>query len=542
MPRFLAIDWDDFECRYALASVQGATLSVQKIGAAPLVSANVPPDMLPNDDEEDDSQAGSQPDDGSKSASKTDRLMTLASTLAEIVKREKIGSCPLLLCLGRSQVDMLFGTLPPCRDDEVAALLKNQVLRESSNFSDFDPLDYLSLSSGEKGADAKGPRKLLAVTLPLSQRQLLVRTFRRVGFSVRQIAFRPAAIAGLFFQGHGQGDGKTGRQDRPGEFEPALLVAQSGRDVDLILLESSKIASLRSIRLPNLTVPQTNPQVDTQADCTRIAGEIERTFLVGAESFADRSIHRIYLFGTENDCDRLAQSFGEKEGDKHYDLTPIDPLECPAVLSRSANVEPPERYAALIGVLADQLKQRPVAAKACRIDLLHPREAPKPTNIIRTVFLSLFLLAIACYGLYRWNDGVVRGMEKQLADLQAEYEEVAMQYNQLQPIWNVLRNTQYWDAQGVAWLDELRALSVSLPTEQDLVVSQLSFSLAGAGRTSGTIQLNGQVRDPAVLWDFQKRLHSAGAYQMRNPDIARNPAGGGYPYLFRTSITRQAIR
>ena len=153
----------------------------------------------------------------------------------------------------------------------------------------------------------------------------------------------------------------------------------------------------------------------------------------------------------------------------------------------------------------------------------------------------LFLFGIAGYGVYHWNEGVIQGMKTELAQLESEYKEVATKFQEVQPIWNVLRQTQYWDAQGVVWLDELRELSVVLPAEQNLVVTGITFTtgpINNDSRISGMIQLSGMVRDPSVLMTLQRDLQAKGIYQMRYPAPSPNPAGGGYPWLFRTSIMR----
>jgi hypothetical protein len=67
----------------------------------------------------------------------------------------------------------------------------------------------------------------------------------------------------------------------------------------------------------------------------------------------------------------------------------------------------------------------------------------------------------------------------------------------------------------------------------------MSFSiLENNPRFSGLIQMNGMMREPSVLLKLQTDLQRQGLYLMQFPAPSANPAGGGYPWLFRISIYR----
>ncbi|MDR1964899.1 MAG: hypothetical protein LBQ50_14095 [Planctomycetaceae bacterium] len=486
--RFLAIDWSDTECRYLLASLQrGGGITVQKSGVAVLETASV------------------KKSDTEK-ISKSNDLSGLISGLRNILKEERIGSCPLLLCLDRSKIELLYQTLPPCREAEIPVLLKNQVLRELSGFSDHDPLDYLVL-----GNETEESRRILAATIPLSYRQLLVRSFRSAGCSPQRIGLKSLVAAGLMFH--------SGMA--PEEFEPALVVHVVENEVDLILVEGKQVLSVRSFRLPD--------QLRFVEIVDRIASEVERTVLVGDDSMAGRPIKKVFVFGNEDDWRPLVETLTEHE----LDVSVINPFLIPGVRA-AAIPDQPEYFAPLLGLLFEQQ-----TASKNSIDFLHPKEAPKPPNYFRSIFLALVLLGICGFGVYYWNREVVRGMEEELIRVKEEHQKVAAQLQQTQPGFNVLRQAGNWESQNVLWLDELQSLSIVLPGEQDLVVSQMSFSiLENNARFSGIIQMSGMVRDPSVLMKLQTDLQRQGVYMMQYPAPSTNPAGGGYPWLFRISIYR----
>lgn len=492
MARYLAIDWDDAECRYLFASAQKGTVTVRKAGSAALESARKEEDGI---------------------GSPSDELPDLVDAIQNVLKEERIDPSPILVSLGRSKVEMLYQTLPPCLESEIPVLLKNQVLREHSGFSDFDPLDYLRLGNG-----GEEECKVLAFTIPLSYRQTLIRRLRSIGRTPQRIGFRPVAAAELIV-----------RSDlAPDELEPAILVDVVGRDIDLVLLEGKRIASIRSFRLPE--------SLSYLEIVRRIGEEVERTVTIGFDGLADVPIRKIFLFGGEDDWTPLVDLLISME------LEPIvvNPFTIPGIVAPTIP-ELPGRFAPLLGLLKDQASGRKSGPAMEQIDFLHPKEAPKPANHVRSVLMILFLLLVVGFGLYHWNRGVVRNMEADLAQLEKEYAEVVTQFRQVQPIYNVLRQTYLWDSQGVVWLDELRELSVVLPDEQDLVVSQISFTTGPINnnpRLSGMIQMSGMIRDPSVLMTLRNNLRAKGIYDMSYQAPSVNPAGGGYPWLFRTSIVR----
>ncbi|MCL2742900.1 MAG: hypothetical protein FWE67_03520 [Planctomycetaceae bacterium] len=506
MPQYLALDWDEYQCRYVLASVGRNTVSIRKAGIINWTASPQTEDVQTDEEE----KTKETPADDSTS------LKTALQTLCGKIKDLKFEPCRSLLSLNRSKTEILYQKLPPCKEAELPVLLKNQVLRELPTCTDFDPLDYLPLNN--KNAAVPG-WNLLALTIPLSYRQLLTRSFRSIHFPPQQIGFRAAAAASLFLALQNADN-------------PILLVNNTGLDTDLILIDGKQIDSIRSFRLP--------PEIKTEEAAQRIADEVRRTVLAGLDS--ETSVQKIVIFGTETEHTELQQQLTDSELETEI----INPFALPWIdmprFSAGSSTEeadvgflPAGQFAPLIGLLSEHLSERKERLKFCSVDFLRPREAPKPVNLIRTLLLAVVLLIIVGTGLFFWNRGVIQGMEKELADLQKEYKKTVEQYRQIQPIYNVLRQTQNWDSQNVVWLNELWALSASLPGEQDLMISQMTFT---AGSSNPRIQLNGMVRDPSVLRTFQTGLNASGHYQMRNPQITRNPAGGGYPFLFQTTIMK----
>ena len=479
MAKFLAIDWDETECRYAIATLHNEKIIVRNVGIVPITL----------------------PIGGNASESP---LMTLARTIHSLSKEEKLGNCPLLLSLGRNDVEWIQQKLPPCKKSEIPLLLKNQVLREVPGSTESDPLDYLVLESSSDG------HQILALTISLAFRKSLVRIFRSLGYPPLHIGFRAGNAAELALRNTALIDSDPS--------EPCLIVNTVGNDVDLIVVAEERIAALRSFRLP------------VEHWHKNLADEIERTLTIGLEGAASLSVRHVVLFG--DGTDTKLQGYLSRCG---LTVQFLNPFTLPNV-SVSNEVADPGKFAPLIGSLVIQTQK----VKSV-IDFLHPKEAPKSANYARPILLSLLLLGIVCFGLYYWNQNVIGRMQKRLAEVKTEHQQVADALLQLQPSWNVQRQTYFWESQNVVWLDVLKELSEVLPNSTDLVVAQMTLTTGTTNnnpRYSSTITLTGMVRDPSVLQKLQSDLQLSGRYWVQNPAPSPNPAGGGYPWLFRTTIYR----
>jgi len=476
--KFLAIDWDEMECRYAVAVLQHEKIVVRDVGTAPIVAE------------------GEEPP-----------LVALAKTIRSLSKKEKIGSCPLLLSLGRNDVEWVQQKLPPCKETEIPLLLKNQVLREVSGSTELDPFDYLVLESSSEG------HRVLALTISWAFRKSLLRTFRSLGYPPLSVGFRAGNAAELVLRN------PTLLGDDPSE--PRLVVDIVGNDVDLILVASEQIVALRSFRLP------------AEHRQKNLADEIERTLTIGLEGATPLPIRHVVLFGDGTET-KLQYHLSQSGLEVQF----LNPFTLPNVsLSKEAatkDVPDSEKFAPLIGSLLVQAqKVKPV------IDFLHPKESPKPPNYARPILLGLVLLGIICFGLYYWNQTVIAGLEEQLAKVKAEHQQAADERRQIYPSWNVLFQTQRWEYQNVVWLDVLKELSEVLPSDTELVVERMTLTtITNSPRYSGTITLNGIVRDPSVLQKLQSDLQASKRYLVLNPTPSPNPAGGGYSWSFRTTIYR----
>jgi len=481
---FLAIDWDEAECRYALASLRNEKVIVRKVGTAPIASA------------EGDNH-------GFVAAS---HLASLSATIRTFRRDERIGKSPLLVSLGRNEVEWLQQKLPPGKESEIPSLLKNQVLREVAGSTEADPIDYLIYESSYDG------HRVLALTISQSYRRSLVRTFRSLGHKPMRIGFRAGNVAELVLQNQKLLEGDA--------TEPRIVVDRVGNDVDLIIIANGRISAIRSFRLP----------ADDQEK--NLADEIERTLTIGVDGGNPLPIRHVVLFG-----DGTEQELPELLSQNGLTVQFLNPFTLPSVVAKNlTGLSEPEKFAPLIGSLLIQARKLKPA-----IDFLKPKEAPKPPNYLRPVVAALVLLSILCGWLYHWNQGEINALQAELDAVKEEHQRVATKIMELTPTMIVLRGTVAFESQNVVWLDVLKDLSEVLPGDTDLVVTQMEFRtgpvvMVGGRRSVGTITLYGVVRDLSVLRELQYKLDSSGRYRMVLPTPRPNPAGGGYSLSFNTTI------
>ena len=479
MSKFLAINWDETECRYAVATLQNEKVTIRDLGIIPVVAA------------EDDLDSP---------------LDILLLAVRAHCKEEKISSCPLLISLGRNEIEWLQQKLPPCKESEIPLLLKNQVLREVPGSTEADPIDYLILESSLEG------HRVLALTIAQTFRRSLTRTFRALGHPPMRIGFRAGDVAELVLQNLSLLEGEPA--------EPRLIVDRVGNDVDLIIIANRRISAIRSFRLP------------AEYQQKNLADEIERTLTIGVEGDVPLSIRYVVLFG-----DGMEKELPEYLEQNGLTVQFLNPFTLPKV-SASKEVDDQEKFAPLVGSLLIQARKLKPA-----IDFLHPKEAPRPRNYTLPIIVVFLLLGIVCTGLYFWNQTVLHRMETELAVIKEDYQKVAADINDLTPRFSMLQQTQSWEYQNVIWLDVLKDLSEVLPGNTDLVVTHMTFTTGpvtnlGNRQSVGTITLYGMVRDPSVLRNLQSKLHASGRYLMQFQAPQENPAGGGYPWRFRTTIHR----
>ena len=444
MARLLAVDWDRHEARYVLATSSGENLKIRAATSVPLVDV---------------AEGGNAPHPdvgGSLRAALADQQVTRAVTLVGVE---------------RASIELLHFTLPPATDRELPELVANQAMRESQLVTEQSRLDFVP-----EDDNATGPRNVTAAVLSSEQFEQIQATCQTAGLKPKRLLLRPYASASLF------------RRVVPRAERICLLMNLVAEEVDLIFLVEGRVVFFRTVRLPNIA--------DREKATARLLTEVNRTLVVAAQSrLSEEMVECVYLFGSPDEHEGLSDRIRDQLSLPVVVIDPFAAVDAPGDLVE----EHSGRFASLLGMLLDEALNGGHA-----IDFVHPRRQPEPPNRRRMALRIAALLGIAALVVtyYMWTtlsdlDADVSQRFKQLRELDASAKRAAKQQQLVAEIRN-------WQASDVAWLDELRDLSLRFPSGRDIVVLGMSMSAAPNG--GGAITLNGLVRAPDIVDRLERNI------------------------------------
>ncbi|MBQ9874498.1 MAG: hypothetical protein IJM30_08540 [Thermoguttaceae bacterium] len=585
MSRILAIDWDGEEARYALGAVQKDRLVVLSAGAAAIsevaeavaaaeaesesecsepgsevegeeeenlddqpvetVETSVAP-MIPmvyEDEDEDEDEA--PPADGGvvvstvkKSKRESFKTSPLAQTLKKLLRERKVGSALVCYSAERGDVDVMHMTIPQTSETETPEIVFNQALRDSLTFNETQPLDYmpLGLSTTTKRS---GGRKVAAVSIARDKLRRIRETLIGAGRAPSKIELREPSLAEFL------------RADFCGlKYEdPVLLVQELCDEVNLVLCAGKDVLYFRSFKLQADATPAYRAE--------RIRDEVARTLVVGVDDLPENAeVNQAIYFTGEAKPRPVGVYDGDEESEDEqsslvrYDeenastaarlailldeagvnIDFINPFRLPGVKIREAEPENPGRYASLIGMmLAERPQNRPA------IDLLHPREKPKPPNYLLVFLLYFVLVGIVAYAAWIWNKGELKKLEAEVAELEKRRDELQAEVNGKRPLYSALASANsWWNVQGVNVLDELRDIAIRLPSSPDFIVQRLAYSGSSNGRPSFII--SAKITNVELYNEFRTRMTRDGSHALTGPAPRPNVGDPGYRYMFEATI------
>jgi len=471
--RMLAVDWDRHEARYVLGTTGAGKVQVHAMGAVSLVDV---------------SEGGSEP--------QPDLSGSLAAALAD----EKIGRLPALIGVERSSIELLHFTLPPAKDGELPVLVANQAMRESQLIGEHSVIDFVPIDD-----NPAAPRNVIAAALSPDERTRIQTTCEAAGLKPARMLLRPFAAASLFV-----------RTASPAE-ESCLLVDRITDQVDLTIVVEGRPVFFRTVRLPeNADEPQLTE---------RLLMEINRTLAAAPSThLGGETVECVYLFGRADDHPDLVERIRD---DLYLTAKVFDPFEA---LRVDAALVPEDsgRFVPLLGMLLDE------AAGSHALDFLHPREKPRPVNRARIATIAGAVLAAVILGVAyeRWSTW--SAIDAKYDAKKEEYDKLKKATAKADDLGKLVDAIERWKAREVVWIDELRDLSLRLPSSRDVVLSRMSLSLAQSG--GGTIDFEGLMRAPGVLVNLEKKIRDD--YRQVSSKGVRNRRGEKeYTWTFDTTLS-----
>lgn len=474
MAHLLAVDWDQHETRYVLASASGNQLRVHAVAAVRLV------DVVEGGE-------APHPDVGN----------SLRAALAE----QKVGRATTLVSVDRGSVELFQLTLPPAQDTELPDIVANQLMRDAPQVTDGWVVDFLPL-----GDSPNTSRPVIAVAMSPDQMERITSTCEVAGLKPNRLLFRPLATTSL-----------VNKVVSPPE-RVCLVVDRLTDEVDLIVLVEGKPTLLRTVRLPNIANEDKAMQ--------RLLAEINRTAAVAMQNESDGGpVERVYLLGSSGSRQRLADRITNQ---LFLPVTVVDPFDS-VEIADEIRPSGSGRFASLVGMLLDEIQQG-----AHPVDFLHPRKRPEPPNYRRLIATAtaLVLAVVLGIGYFVWNglstlDGEIDQLvqrKKQLDDLLKKADDQT----------RVVNAVEGWQTGEINWLDELRDLSQRLPSSRDIIVLRLTAT-PGRG-TSGSIDMQCLVRDPSVVVRTEQGIRD-NFHDIRSKDVRQRGAEQAYTWQFAASMS-----
>ncbi len=421
--------------------------------------------------------------------------------LGEALQAELAGKASratTLLCVGRSQIDVVTPTLPPASDLELPEMVRNQAMRDNNAIGEDALLDFLPLSD-----DPTQPRKITAVALSHTRLEQLQEVLHGAGLTAQAITPRPYATAALVLDG---------LEDRN---ETCLVVHLLAEEVDLIILSGGKVMFWRTLRQPNAS------HDDTAA--RRLISEIRRTLLVAQPHLSGQTVKSLYLCGGLQEHPNLEAALRE---DSQLPMHLVDPFA-----AHGGGTEAPKnpgRYVPLVGLLTTAASGEPHA-----IDFLHPRRRPSPPDRRRIYTLAgaAAALLVLLGGYQVWSN--FSTADEKIADLGNELGRLGDQLKQAEQRQKIIVAIDEWSKDDINWLDELRDLSLRFPGGRDAVL--LRMGLSHGRESGGTIDLVGIVRDPIVVSHIENSLRDE-FHEISSRHMQEQSKQNNYTWHFESTI------
>ncbi len=450
MARLIAIEWDASEVRLAVARTYGSSIHVDHLESVALGTSEDP------------------------SESFQDALSSLASDLDT--------PADVLLNIPRGDAELRLMELPSVPEAEFPEIVRLQAVRYFTALNDEWVIDFLPLSMPD--ADSAS-QNVLAAALDPETLDRITKSCSSAGLVPGRIAIRSFSSASAWV-----------RLDRMAP--TSLLVDLLDQEVDLTVVHRRQVVLSRNARLPRLeesSSPEDGAKgaLDVEDDemvmggkaspglvnISLLQGEIRRTIMAANNQLTTGQVEQVVLLGTDSQLvEQLADSL---------DL-PVELYNCLDQFEYDGTLpSAPERFTALLGVLADEAADQHPA-----LDFLHPRQPPhvatrgeKTARYGLLSFVGLAVVAVIVTTLFMLRSSTLASKLDESRGLDLEIKDSA----------TVNLNRKFIDEftdGNVVWLDEISLLSDKFPSSDDAIVRTmtLSNSVGGGGRISMDVNVS----------------------------------------------------
>ncbi len=470
MPRLLAINYNSNLIRYVLGTTErGGSLRVVEAG-----ERNI-------DSEE-----------------STDEVpISVAEHVCSLVRELKATKATLLLCVNRGVVDSVTFPVPPATDAELPTIVRNMALRQLTGFSEDSVIDFVPYKSAENAVGS-----VSAMALSVTEQQQIQEIIQSSGCStVRAVVItQPLRIFA------------TGKADD--DLMATLVVSQGAEATHVLIVQNGLPRLSRSIRM--------GPAMRGHEAAQYITAELQRTLVsAGSQIQPDVEISDVVVVGSEIEAailvDVLSRQF---------------PVEVRRVSSRSlldgeAGDAAVGAYAPLIAALKEEaLGVRPA------VDFANPKRPPRPVNKRNRVLSIAAGIALLVAGGWYFVHSQFAEINTANTRLRARAGELDELVRKTRSKRNLAKVLTAWEASRMSWLDELRDLTIRMPSSSELSVQQFS---AGPSGSASVVSFRGTSSSPAAIGKMEESLRDQ-FHQLRTPGIREVKDGRKSVWSFQTTI------
>ncbi len=417
---------------------------------------------------------------------------SIASALKSLVSELGASKATLLLCINRGAVDSVTFSVPPASETELPTLVRNMAIRQLQGINEESLLDYIAYPPEEDGT-----RKVSAMVLPLEQQQMVQELVDSVSCPFHRIVITPHSL-GIFAPPQSEQESKA-----------TLIISEAADAAHLLIVQNELPILSRTVRLSS--------DMSTEHREEFVASEIQRTLLA-----EDVETGSVVLVGSEVETALLSRSLRDR-----YDFE-IQQVSSVSLIEGDASGAAFGIYTPLVAALkAETLQIAPV------IDFAHPKKPPVPVNMRnRILSVAAAVLLVVAGGWYYVNSQFTE-IEEEIAKLQERRNELNGLVKKTRTKRNLAKVLARWENSRINWLDELRDLTIRIPSSPELSLQQFTASPTQKG---AVVSFRGTSLSPEAIRQMEINLVDQ-YHQLKTPGIRERKQGKKSIWTFQTTMT-----
>ena len=417
---------------------------------------------------------------------------SLKEVLKSLVSELGASKATLLLCINRGAVESATFTVPPATEAELPTLVRNMAARQLQGTNEDSLLDFVAFPPDEDGT-----RKVSAMVLPVEQQQLVQELADAAGCPMHRIIITPHALS-LFAPPQSESDTTA-----------TLIISEAADAAHLLIVQNELPILSRTVRLSS--------DMSTERREEFVTSEIQRTLLA-----EDVEIGNVVLVGSEVETALLSRSLEDR-----YDFE-IHQVSSVSLIDGDASGAAFGIYTPLVAALKTETLQITPA-----IDFAHPKKPPIPVNMRnRILVIAAVVVLIVGTGWYYVNSQFSE-IETEIAQLRTRRSELNELVKKTRTKRNLAKVLSRWESSRIDWLDELRDLTIRIPSSPELSLQQFT---ATPTRKGAVVSFSGTGRSPEVIRQMEVALHDQ-YHQLKTPGIRERKQGKKSIWTFQTTMT-----